>query len=131
MKLSFFLLFCCSFLSSVMSSEKEVAVVEEALPRLLQPETVEEEVLIANCKGLVLVGNPRELLSSHDLDEVRGLKIVGVIIPGGKEKLEQDLIPLFLGKSLTASSIEAIRFALISISLVFKPSPLGGTVFSA
>ena len=112
MRILFFFAFSLIFFSTLWCEEdnEKVSVVEEALPRL--PSVPKKEafpVLIEKGKGLVLVGNPKDLLSGDELDNVRGLKVIGIKIPGKPWKLEKHLNALVVGKQITKETIYEIK----------------------
>ncbi len=72
----------------------------------------EEKILIKCAKGLVLVSDPKELLTGPALDEFEGFRAICLHVPGSSERMSVYLENLYLGKDLTRSDIEYIKYAV-------------------
>lgn len=95
---------CFSFLGA-----EELAVTDESLPRLPEQTNVQSSILIPHCKGLVLVEKRSDMLSQSALENVEGLEVIGLDVPGGEGRLNRKLKPLYLNRSLTAPDVEDIQ----------------------
>jgi len=64
------------------------------------------EILIENCRGLVLVGNESEMLSRQHLCQIEGFCYRGIKIPGGASALDKKLKPLYLHQNLDKKKLD-------------------------
>lgn len=107
----------CGLLSCV--SAEEIALTEESLPRLPDSQQTQDPILINKTKGLVIVGKDSKLLGPTKLQNVEGLRVIGIEIPGGEDRLARRLNPLYLDKPLSGSDVESIQDAIRDYFLTY------------
>ncbi|MBN2480060.1 MAG: hypothetical protein JXA94_07515 [Parachlamydiales bacterium] len=76
------------------------------------PSNDQDAVLLNSAKGLIIAANEKELAYIEKQD-VKGLEVIGLNVPGGFEKLKNYLEPLFLNKQIKKSDIENLKIAII------------------
>ena len=100
----------------VNTHQEELAVADEALPRLpLPPAPVpspDEQIMIPCLNGLVLIGNPKEV-KKEGLMHLDGIFVVNVNIPGGSQCLREKIAYDFIGKPLTQKKLKELKQTLL------------------
>jgi hemolysin activation/secretion protein len=97
--------------------ENEVAVADEAFPKLPLPPTdppkpPEDHVLIPCLQGIVLIGHPEDI-KTDGIKHLDDVFVVDVFIPGGAASLRQCIGPKFLGQCLTQKRLVELKRCII------------------
>lgn len=71
-----------------------------------------ERVLIKCVKGIILIGDPKDLLKGPALDGVEGLETISVDLHGHQKQLAKDLSSYFDNRDLTRYDLEQIINAI-------------------
>lgn len=77
----------------------QIGAIEKHLP--LQDEERNSKVIIPKGKGLVLVGHADLVLTSEQLENINGLELIDVCLPGKIDELDQILSCLYYDKPVT------------------------------
>ena len=100
----------------VNTHEEELAVADEALPRLplppAPPPSPEDQIMIPCLNGLVLIGNPKEV-KKEGMMHLDGIFVVNVNIPGGAQCLREKIACDFIGKPLTQKKLKELKQTLL------------------
>ncbi len=94
--------------------EGELAVADEALPKLpCPPAPLEEQVMIPCLNGIVLIGNASEV-KKEGIMHLDGIFVVDVNIPGGAQCLREEISCDFIGKCLTQKRLKELKEAILN-----------------
>ncbi len=89
--------------------EEDVAVVEEALPRLPSaPEQKRSATFIRELRGIVLVSDPKQMLTGDALKEVEGVTLSNIQVPGNAKTLRRRL-SAFLCHEVDQETLDEIK----------------------
>jgi len=96
--------------------EGEIAVADDAFPKLPSPPPsfpLQDEIMIPHLNALVLVGSFQEI-RKEGIEHLDGIFVVDVNIPGGAQKLREEMTPLFIGKPLTQHGLQDLKKRLLA-----------------